>query len=209
MTAKHWLQLAAVAIALVFVVSVLLAWRSELRERADLKQQLQTLQQSLTEAAAREQARDAAAQKQVQQWQRQAAKVQSPQDVLKALPTVLPLPEPITMETPSVGATPKASASPQKPSAPQAHTAGFATIPVGDLKPLYNAAVACKECQTELTAAQADLKDEQTKTQALSRERDDALRAAKGGSVLRRVARAAKWFFIGAAAGAVAVKFAR
>jgi len=209
MTAKHWLQLAAVAIAIVFVVSVVLAWRSEIRERADLKQQLQSLQQSLSDAAAREQARDAAAQKQVQQLQRQAAKVQSPEDVLKALPAVLPLPEPIAMETPSAGDTAKASASPPKPTAPQAHAAGFATIPVADLKPLYNAAVACKECQTELTAAQADLKDEQTKAQALSRERDDALRAAKGGSVLRRVARAAKWFLIGAAAGAVAVKLAR
>ena len=50
---------------------------------------------------------------------------------------------------------------------------------------------------------------EQSKTEALSRERDDALRAARGGSLLHRVARAAKWFLIGAAAGAVAAKYAR
>jgi len=57
-----------------------------------------------------------------------------------------------------------------------------------------------------LATAQANLKDEQTKTQALSRERDAALQAARGGSVLRRVVRAAKWFVIGAAAGAVAAR---
>jgi hypothetical protein len=77
------------------------------------------------------------------------------------------------------------------------------------LKPLYDFAADCKACQAKLGAAQADLADEKVKSQALGRERDDALRAAKGGSVLRRIARAAKWFAIGAAAGAVAAKAAR
>jgi hypothetical protein len=53
------------------------------------------------------------------------------------------------------------------------------------------------------------LTDEKTKTAALTKERDAAVRAAKGGSVLRRIARAGKWFAIGAAAGAIAAKAAR
>jgi len=40
-------------------------------------------------------------------------------------------------------------------------------------------------------ASQADLADDKLKSQALSREQDDALRAAKGGSILRSIARAA------------------
>ena len=84
-----------------------------------------------------------------------------------------------------------------------------ADFPAADLKPLYDFALDCKACQAQLAAAQGDLKDEQDKEKALGRERDDALRAAKGGSVLRRVARAAKWFAIGAAAGAIAAKVAR
>ena len=61
----------------------------------------------------------------------------------------------------------------------------------------------------QLAAAQANLKDEQTKTQALSRERDTALKAARGGSLFRRVVRAAKWFVIGAARlASVAAKLA-
>jgi len=82
-------------------------------------------------------------------------------------------------------------------------------FPAEDLKPLYDFAADCKACQAKLGAAQADLADEKLKSQALGRERDDALRAAKGGSVLRRVARAAKWFAIGAAAGAIAAKATR
>ena len=77
------------------------------------------------------------------------------------------------------------------------------------MKPLYNFAVDCQECRAKLTAAQADLKDEQAKSLALGKERDSALRTAQGGSIWRRVGRAAKWFAIGAAAGAVAAKAVR
>jgi len=48
--------------------------------------------------------------------------------------------------------------------------------------------------------------DEHAKTAVLTRERDEAVRAAKGGSLLRRIARNAKWLAIGAAAGAIAAK---
>jgi hypothetical protein len=82
-------------------------------------------------------------------------------------------------------------------------------LPVEDLKPLYDFAVDCKSCQARLAVAQADLQDERTKTAALRRERDSALQVARGGSVVRRIVRAAKRFAIGAAAGAVAVKLAR
>ena len=81
-----------------------------------------------------------------------------------------------------------------------------AVIPTEDLKPLYDFALDCKACQAKLAAAQADLTDERTKTAVLTRERDAAVRAAKGGSLLRRIARNAKWLAIGAAAGAIAAK---
>ena len=130
--------------------------------------------------------------------------MQKPADILQALPQVLPLPEPLALEQPQPAGPGKVDGK-AKPGAPSPRV----VLPVDDLKPLYDSAVACKECQVELAAAQANLKDEQAKTAALSRERDDALRAAKGGSALRRVSRAAKWFLIGAAAGAVAAKVAR
>jgi hypothetical protein len=115
---------------------------------------------------------------------------------LQALPAVLPLPKALILD--------------QSPESPNGSTSGTpepkVSIPPDDLKPLYDYALSCKACQDQLAAAQADLKDEKAKTTALGRERDDALRAAKGGSVLQRVARAAKWVAIGAAAGAVAAK---
>jgi hypothetical protein len=64
----------------------------------------------------------------------------------------------------------------------------------------------CKACQAKLTTAQSDLLDEKSKTAALTKERDDAVRTAKGGSIFQRFARAAKWLLIGAAAGSLAAR---
>jgi len=71
---------------------------------------------------------------------------------------------------------------------------------------LYDFALDCKTCQAKLTTAQSDLADEKGKTAILIKERDNALRVARGGSIWRRIGRASKWILIGAAAGAVAAR---
>jgi hypothetical protein len=76
------------------------------------------------------------------------------------------------------------------------------------LKPLHDFTLDCQACQAKLVAAQGDLADEKSKSSALTKERDQALKIARGGSAWRRIARAAKWFALGAAAGAVAAKAA-
>lgn len=79
-------------------------------------------------------------------------------------------------------------------------------IPSADLRPLYEYMLDCKACQAKLSATQADLADEKSKTASLTQSRDAAMKTAKGGSILQRTLRAAKWFAIGAAAGAIAAK---
>jgi hypothetical protein len=78
----------------------------------------------------------------------------------------------------------------------------LAQIPLDDLKPLYDFTQTCHECQLRLTAAQQDHADDTTKIAALTRERDAALTAAKGGTFLRRLRRNALWFVVGAGIGA-------
>jgi hypothetical protein len=97
-----------------------------------------------------------------------------------------------------------ASAAHSNPSATPAEPSGV--IPAADLKPLYDFTLDCKACQAKLAAAQADLTDERAKTAVLIRERDEAVHVAKGGSLLRRIARNAQWLAIGAAAGAIAAR---
>ena len=84
------------------------------------------------------------------------------------------------------------------------HPEAQAILPEQDLKPLYDFALDCQACQAKLAASQDDLADEKAKAVILTRERDEAVRTAKGGSTLSRIAKAAKWFALGALAGAIA-----
>jgi hypothetical protein len=77
-------------------------------------------------------------------------------------------------------------------------------IPTADLKPLYNYVQDCRACQTELATAKQNAADAAAKLAALTRERDAAITAAKGGSFWRRLRRNALWFAVGAAAAYIA-----
>ena len=192
------IKLAAVVVVAVLAATVFVAWRAARKEQAALQSQLKTTQQALAEATRRQASRDAAVNDLVAGLKKKEAAVQKPAQVVAALPEVITLPAPVTIE-------PATTPAQQPPDGVQPKV----KFPAEDLKPLYNFAAECKSCQAKLGAAQADLADEKVKSQGLGRERDDALRAAKGGSVLRRIARAAKWFAIGAVAGAIAAKARR
>jgi hypothetical protein len=74
-----------------------------------------------------------------------------------------------------------------------------AELPAADLKPLYNYALDCRACQTQLAVARQNASDDAAKIAALTRERDAAVTAAKGGRWLRRLRQNAIWFAAGAA----------
>jgi hypothetical protein len=204
MTAGTWLKIAAVLIAVVLGVSVYFAWRGSQHDQAQLKVELQATQKALADADVRQQSRNSELGHILTQLNAKKSSTQNPAQIVKALPDVLPLPTPLTLQAlqNSAPGLPGGTKRPAESPTPKVQ------LPAEDLKPLYDFAVDCRECQAQLAAAQANLTDEQTKTQALRRERDTMLKAARGGSLLRRVLRVAKWFVIGAAAGAVAAKLA-
>jgi hypothetical protein len=76
-----------------------------------------------------------------------------------------------------------------------------AQLPAADLKPLYDYVQDCRACQAQLAAAKQNAADDAAKIAALTRERDAAVTAAKGGSFLRRLRRNAEWFAVGALVG--------
>ncbi len=213
-----YFQFGGAVLASVLAASIYFAWRAAQQEQTQLRAELKVTQQALADATERQKTRDEALNLQLGKLLQQKAAVTRPDQILRALPEVLPLPQPLTfIQSPSQktssdqthDSTGGPSATRPGTNAQPPSPAAKVEIPAADLKPLYDFAVDCKACQARLAAAHADLADEQTKTRSLSRERDDALRMARGGSVVRRIVRAAKWFVIGAAAGAVAVKLAR
>jgi hypothetical protein len=103
-----------------------------------------------------------------------------------------------------------ASGNPQTSSSPpsplqELPSAPVAQIPGADLKPLYDYAQDCRACQARLASAKQDATDNAAKLAALTRERDAAIRAAKGGGFWLRLRHNALWFVVGASAGAAAL----
>ncbi len=195
MPLRHWIRIVAAAFVALLAVAVLVSWRADQRDRAQLATELAATKQLLATADARQHDRDAQLAQTLAALASEKRTIVTPAQIVRELPSQISLPSPILLQS-----------TPALPDSPTPKT--NAVIPAEDLKPLYDFALDCKACQAKLSATQDDLTDERKKTAALARERDDALRIARGGSAWRRIGRAAKWFLIGAAAGAVAAKAA-
>jgi hypothetical protein len=197
MSSPFLLKLAAFVAAVILCVALFEAWRADQRDRAQLATELAATRQLLAAADARQHDRDAQLTQTLSALAAEKRTIITPAQIIRDLPRELPLPAPIALQS--------APAAPPTPGQPTAAPTQ-AVIPAEDLKPLYDFALDCKACQARLADAQGNLADEQKKTSALTKERDDAVRIARGGNTWRRIARAAKWFAIGAAAGAVLSK---
>jgi hypothetical protein len=219
MPTRLWLRLAEFLIIATLGGAGLAAWRADRRDRAQLAADLAAAKQLLAQADARQHDRDAHLLQTLASIAAEKRNVTTPAQIVRELPQQISLPMPITLQTQDpVGKPQKATCSSGPVCGPEglestqsrtdqaSKTATQAILPVEDLKPLYDFTLDCKACQAKLAASQGDLADERAKTAVLTRERDQAVRAAKGGSLLRRIARNAKWLAIGAAAGAIAAK---
>lgn len=76
-----------------------------------------------------------------------------------------------------------------------------AEFPAADLKPLFNYVQDCRACDATLAVAKQNASDDAAKIAALTRERDAAITASKGGSLFRRLRRNLLWLSVGAALG--------
>ncbi len=221
MLSRIWLKLAEIIVPVILAITIFVSWQADRRDRAQLATQLAAAQKTIADASASQHDRDTLLNQTLAQIAALKQSAATPAQILKDLPGALSLPSPITLQAdtnaapagipnstkgspPALG---QASRLPSNPT-PKLGQDPNAILPAADLKPLYDFALDCKACQAKLATSQSDLADEKTKTAALTKERDAAVTAAKGGSALRRIARAAKWFALGAAAGAVAAKAA-
>jgi hypothetical protein len=213
MPLRYWIRIVESVFVVVLAFTVFASWRADQRDRAQLAAELAATKQLLAAADARQHERDAQLEQTLASLAAEKRTIVSPAQIVRELPREIGLPAPIILQSsPAASATPtqlgvhatgnETPAGNAKPAQTQA------IIPAEDLKPLYDFTIDCKACQAKLAAAQSDLTDEKTKTAALTKERDQALQIARSGSRWRRIGRAAKWFLIGAAAGAVAAKAA-
>ena len=203
-------------VAVVELALTSIGFHAWLASRDDLLRMQATLaaqKQLLSEIDAREHARAADLKSSLDQIAALKHDTHTPQQILRTLPQYLPLPEPIALEPTS--ASPKNSTTPSPSSGSAGETgqgtalsenlpdAPVARVPAADLKPLFDFVQDCRASQIQLAAARIDLRDEQARSAALTRARDAAVKAARGGSLWTRARRNAIWFVVGAAAATI------
>jgi hypothetical protein len=227
MPTKLYLRVAGSLAAVAAATILFTTWRANRHDTDRLAADLALAKQSLAQVDARQHDRDKQLLQTLATLAAEKRNITTPAQILRDLPQQIPLPSPITLQpkpqlcappgfTECGGLVAASTIEPNRrspPTATESNTAGKqsvkpdqAILPIEDLKPLYDFAINCKACQVKLAAAQADLTDERAKAALVTRERNEAVKVAKGGSVLRRIARNAKWLAIGALAGAVAAK---
>jgi small-conductance mechanosensitive channel len=189
------LHIVATFAALVAALFIADSWRTAHRNSAQLTTTLAAQNALIEQAAAQEQQRNTQLSAALASIATEKKRVQTPQQAVEAIPSVLPsLPLPVKVSLPDITPSPKPSDEPP----------ASISLPQSDLKPLYDSLQDCRACALDRDATKQDLADEQAKVAALTRERDAAIAAARGGSFWSRLKHATKWFMVGVVAGAAA-----
>jgi uncharacterized protein HemX len=106
--------------------------------------------------------------------------------------TLLPgLPVPLQVQT-----------APNDPALPGAPPAQTVVIPEADFETIRDAQISCAENSAKLGACQTLGDESKQQLKLTEQQRDEWKTAAKGGSIWHRALGAAKWFAVGAGAGA-------
>jgi hypothetical protein len=92
--------------------------------------------------------------------------------------------------------------APKDPELPNAPPAQSVVIPEADFKSIRDAQVTCQENAAKLASCQTLGEESKQQLQLTGQQRDEWKTAAKGGSIWHRAVSAAKWFAVGAGAGA-------
>jgi hypothetical protein len=187
-----------VAVATLIALALLAdAWRTARRDAAQLNTLVATQNAQIQQSEAHEKQRDTQLASALTEIAAQQRAVKTPQQAAQTIPSVLPpLPLPIKIDLPSL-------TSPANPETAEPAPATM-TIPQADLKPLYDDLQDCRANALQAAGTQKDLTDAQAAQAALTKERDAAIAAARGGSFWSKLKRSAKWFAIGLAIGAAA-----
>jgi hypothetical protein len=216
MPLRFWIRIVELAFVVALALAWFFSWRADRSDRTQLAAELAATKQLVAAADAQQHTRDARLAETLKSLAAEKRRTVTPAQIIRELPRDLGLPSPIVLQASPAASSSNASAQSGKSATGNESAASNAKsepvqamLPAEDLKPLYDFTIDCKACQAKLATAQSDFADEQKKTAALTKERDDAMRIAKGGSAWGRIGRAAKWLLIGAAAGALAAKSAR
>jgi hypothetical protein len=189
-----------IALALGAVVFLFIQWRDSHDAQIQLKSTVAAQQQVIDQAKAQQAdlqkqmaQRDQATAQTIQEMQSEVQKLQSAQQIAAYLEATVnkSAPAPITITAPGNAQSPV-----------------VAQIPQGDMTAIRDLVANCQACEVQLPACEkdkADLSAQLTaageQLSATEKQRDAAIKAAKGGSFWHRTGVALKWIAIGGLIG--------
>jgi len=202
MTAKRTLELVFAALLAAGLGLALNAWHGAALERAALDATLRAQQKFQADLKSQSDLVVKDLKERMAALEAVKAQTSTPAQIVREIPSFLPqtLPAPVTAITQPAPVGSPAGTPP---------TITGLQIPAVDMKPLFDKLVDCKECAAKLTAFEGQTSIDEDKIVSLEKERDAALKAAKGGSVWSRVKHEGKWFLAGGILGGLLVVAAR
>jgi hypothetical protein len=195
MPARYWFRLAEISVAFLLALAVYFSWRADRRDRSQLESELAATKQLLVAADARQHDRDAQLAKTLATLAAKKRAIVTPAQIVRELPSQIP--PAVSHRSATHTGVAKSAIAPNQSRHPRRRPEAYVRL----------------RHRLQGLPSQAHRRPGRPhrrtrENTSLTHERDDALRIARGGSLLRRIGRAAKWFLIGAAAGAVAAKAA-
>ena len=212
------LNRAAWLIALISISVIFVILRTHFRSIAEISSLRETVasgQKSIDAAAKRESARDTALQQKMREIEALKRKVQTPAQVVAALPAELaelPLPIGVSRSL-SLGGERNIETNDSVPSSTarglvssssngkSEESGAVLSIPDPDLKPLFDHLEDCRETTAAMETLKMDLTDTREQLSEMATERDTAIRNTSANTRWGSFKRAAKWLAVGATVG--------
>lgn len=185
-------------------------WHSNAKSEADLKGRLVSYERTIADANLRLSQRDKELGAALEQVKKVKAEMRTPGDIVKALPQYLPLPSPIRLDSADrdglhldkgakMSRSPEVATKRVEDEAPSPVPA--VSLPIEDIKPLFDFTQDCRSCKIQLQASEQDNASLRSEIAAVEGERNVAMAAKRGGSVLQKIKHYSMCFLAGAAAG--------
>ncbi len=165
------------------------AWRASKVDYAGLQVKLAEHDRLIAESSERVMATQKELADKLKEIEALRKTVVTPQQIVREIPSQIPGVQPIIVQP--------------APTPSQPNPSPVAELPIGQLKPLWDFALACKEDQVSLAACRSETKELKVQLDATNEGRDEAVKRLKGGSFWQKVKTGAKWFAVGAGVGAI------
>jgi hypothetical protein len=202
MTNAHKITLALAFSLAGFLLCAGYGWMKEHEARAVVEAQQQVEQRAQAQIAAQQEKNAEQLKDTLSALISMKQAVQTPPQIVQALPQVITLPQQIREVTQDQAKA--AAAAPQLPDAPQI-AAGDLIIPKADSKAFFDAQVDCKANAAKAASCAETVENQKAVIALKDTEIKQLNVAVKGGTKWQRTASALKWIGVGALVGATAV----